>query len=59
MNTMPSHALSDADLIEEWSHRYSTRLGCLCGAAEATPEQRRIAGDEADATIEELKRADL
>lgn len=53
---MPPYALSDSEKIAEWSHRYATRLGCLCGAAEPTPEQKRIASDEADAAIEELKR---
>lgn len=51
-----SYTLSKSEEAAEWEHRYQTRLGCLCGAAEATPEQRSIAGDEADAAMEELKR---
>ena len=46
----------------EWDYRYTERLGILCGAAEPTPAQKRIARQEADVAIagfrEQLKLLD-
>lgn len=47
--------LSDNDLFREWHYRYEERLGILCGTAEPTPEQDKIASDEADAAVKALR----
>lgn len=43
------------DLIAEWDVCYTTRIGCLCGTSDPTPEQKQIASDEADAHVAALK----
>jgi len=43
------------ELKEEHRYRVEERLGILCADAEPTPEQLKIATDEADKAIAELK----
>lgn len=43
------------DLIAEWDVCYQTRIGCLCGIADPTPEQKQIASDESDAHVAALR----
>lgn len=46
--------MTTTELLLEYSVIYETRLGSLCGAGKPTPEQERIAHEEADAHIKEL-----
>ncbi len=41
---------TQAELKREFDHLVETRLGVLCGTADPTPEQQKIADDEAAAT---------
>ena len=49
--------LTDSELSQEWLYRYEERLGILCGTADPTPEQIKIAEDEADDCVRLLKDA--
>lgn len=44
------------DETREWKYRYDERLGILCGANKPTAEQIRMAREEADRAIEELRK---
>lgn len=46
--------MTSLELLLEYTVAYETRLGNLCGAGKPTPEQERIAHEEADAHIKEL-----
>ena len=39
----------------EWDYRWHERLGILCGANMPTDEENRIAMEEADETIRQLR----
>lgn len=42
------------ELLDEWKLTYETRLGILCGTNPPTPEQDKIARDEANAVYDAL-----
>lgn len=42
------------DQQTEWNYLYHERIAILCGTNEPTPEQDRIARDEADAAIKRM-----
>lgn len=39
------------EIGKEWQYRYQERLGILCEDQDPTPEQRKIARDEATEAI--------
>ena len=43
-----------SELLDEWKLTYETRLGILCGVDKPTPEQDKIARDEANAVYDAL-----
>lgn len=47
--------LTASELRAEYAYRYQERLGILCEDQEPTPEQKRIAHEEATAACNELK----
>lgn len=46
--------MTTEELKAEWNYRYEERLGILCEDLRPTPDQRRIAAQEADQTVREL-----
>ena len=44
-----------AELAVEFEYRRQERLAMLCGDAQPTPEQNKIATDEARAIVNKLK----
>lgn len=46
---------TEEQLATEWLYRHTERLGILCGSAEPTAEERKIAIAEADECIERIK----
>jgi hypothetical protein len=46
--------LTPSELLVEWNHIRSTRLGILCEDREPTPEQIHIAEAEADEHVRRL-----
>lgn len=47
--------MADEELKQEWNYRYEERLGLLGCFGTPTPEQDKIAREEADAAISKLK----
>ena len=47
--------MTPEELKAEWKYRYEERLAILCGADTPTEEQIKIATDEADKAIAQLK----
>lgn len=45
-----------AELAVEFEYRKQERLGILCGESTPTPEQIKIATDEARAVVQKLKK---
>lgn len=46
--------MTQAEQTQEWTYRYTERLGLLCADDKPTPEQVAIAESEADAAIAKL-----
>lgn len=46
--------MTTVELLLEYSVCYETRLGSLCGTGQPTPEQERMAQEEADAYVKAL-----
>lgn len=53
MTTAP--AMTGEDFMREWDYRYAERLGHLCGAAEPSPAQKRLARQDADAAVKAVR----
>ena len=51
--------MTPSELAVEFEYRKQERLGILCGEATPTPEQIKLATDEARADIQRLKEAGL
>jgi hypothetical protein len=48
--------MTEDELKSEWRYRYEERLGILCGSDKPTPEQIKMASDEADHHVAALRR---
>ena len=51
----PGMKMSLKELQAEWQYRLDERLGILCGSNTPTPEQMKIATDEADQWLKDYE----
>jgi len=48
--------LTPAELKSEWNYRYAERLGILEVTGIPTPEQKKMATEDADAVVKSLEK---
>lgn len=53
MNDLPE---TPAELKSEWNYRYAERFGILEVVGIPTPEQKKMAADEADAVVKAFQK---